>query len=445
MTAMLTLFEHESRIFNWTDKDYAALERLRKEIGVEILRPGLRNGQRVLQAAQHVGVVRLNGRTVQVLPKIYRSSKDANEAERTREATRNLLYLLAYAGQLPVREHALAPLLRHGNDWFEILTRLFATHLLEEWQRGAHRTYQIVEDDSPVLKGKWRIADQLRRPMRQHLFSVAYDEFTADNPLNRIFRFVAERLWRLTRDSGNRQLLGELRQWMEEVSLLPGVTAAEASSLMLTRLNQRYAPLLNLARLFLNGGALQLAAGDLSTFAFTFDMNQLFEAFIINFIRRHRAEILPPDMQTCELLPQSHGATKYLARRESKSVFLLKPDLVFRNHGAQFPLLLDAKYKRLDKSDAKLGVSQADFYQMHAYARRYDCNRVLLLYPQVVGMIQPLRTRFDVEGAAISIVAATVDLRIDLSRLQGRELLTEELRDILGGVCDERGGVARIA
>jgi 5-methylcytosine-specific restriction enzyme subunit McrC len=445
MTATLTLFENESRNFSWTDKDYAALERLRKEIGVEILRPGLRNGKRILQAAQHVGVVRLNGRTIQVLPKIYRSREDATEAKRTREATRNLLYLLAYAGQLPVREHALAPLLRHGNDWFEILTRLFATHLLEEWQRGAHRTYQTVEDESPVLKGKWRIADQLRQPLRRHLFSIAYDEFTADNPLNRIFRFVTERLWRLTRDSGNRQLLGELRQWMEEVTLLSGVTAAEASSLMLTRLNQRYAPLLNLARLFLDGGALQLAAGDLSTFAFTFDMNQLFEAFIINFIRRHRAEILPPDIQTCELLPQSHGATKYLARRGSKSVFLLKPDLVFRDHLVQFPLLLDAKYKRLDKADAKLGVSQADFYQMHAYARRYNCNRVLLLYPQTVGMIQPLRARFDVEGAVITIVAATVDLRIDISRLQGREFLTEELRDILGGVCGERGSFARIA
>jgi 5-methylcytosine-specific restriction enzyme subunit McrC len=239
--------------------------------------------------------------------------------------------------------------------------------------------------------------------------------------------------------------LGELRQWMEEVTLLPGLTAAEANSLILTRLNQRYAPLLNLARLFLDGGALQLSAGDLSTFAFTFDMNQLFEAFVINFIRRHRAEILPPDIQTCELLSQSHGATRYLARRASKSVFLLKPDLVFRDQLAQFPLLLDAKYKRLDKTDAKLGVSQADFYQMHAYAHRYECPRVLLLYPQVVGMVQPLRAGFDVEDTSISIVAATVDLRIDLSRAQGRASLAGELRDILGGVCGEQNSFAGIA
>src|SRR5687767_15646331 len=44
---------------------------------------------------------------------------------------------LPISGSLKVREHALAPLLRSGSDWFEILTRLFASHLLEEWQRGA--------------------------------------------------------------------------------------------------------------------------------------------------------------------------------------------------------------------------------------------------------------------------------------------------------------------
>jgi 5-methylcytosine-specific restriction endonuclease McrBC regulatory subunit McrC len=79
---------------------------------------------------------------------------------------------------------------------------------------------------------------------------AAYDEFTADNSLNRVFRFVTERLRLLTRDNSNRQMPGELRQWMEEVRLLPHVTVAEASTSILTRLNQRYAPLLNLARLF---------------------------------------------------------------------------------------------------------------------------------------------------------------------------------------------------
>ena len=185
---------------------------------------------RVLKATHHVGVVRLRNRTVQVLPKIYPLSANADEQLHIREATRNLLYMLAYAGQLQVREQGLAGLLRRNKDWFEILTRLFALGLKDEWRAfGAHRNYQVVEEELAVLKGKWRVSDQFRRPERRHIFTVAHDEFSADNSLNRVFRFVTERLWRLTGDSENRQLLGDLRQWMEEVTLVPKVTARDSN------------------------------------------------------------------------------------------------------------------------------------------------------------------------------------------------------------------------
>lgn len=430
MPKTLTLFEHEYTAgFNWTYGELAALEQMNKSIGVPLLRPTVRAGKLELQAAQHVGVVRLGNRTIQILPKIYRPGEASNE-ERTKEATHNLLHLLAYAGQLPVREHEIAPLLRHGDDWFEILTRLFASHLIEEWQRGAYKNYQVVEAESATLKGKWRITDQLRRPHRKHTFSVAYDEFTADNPLNRVFRYVVECLWRLTRNTANRQMLGDLIQWMEEVTLTSHITAAEANISMLTRLNQRFAPLLNLALLFLEGGALELKAGDMQTFAFTFDMNKLFESFIVNFVRRHRDVILPPVLQNCELLPQSSRMTRYLARHLNHQVFQLKPDLVFRqsNH---IPLLLDAKYKKLDGTKNKLGISEADFYQMNAYAHRYKCEHVILIYPQTAEMPQAVRARFTVEDTDISIVAATVNLQVGLQSKEGRTRIVDELRSLL--------------
>jgi 5-methylcytosine-specific restriction enzyme subunit McrC len=431
MPKTLTLFEHEyTKGFDWTDGELAALERLNRGAGAQILRPTVRAGKRELQAAQHVGVVRLGGRAIQILPKIHRVG-GASAEERFEEATHNLLHLLAYAGHLPVREHEVTPLLRHGDDWFEILTRLFASHLLEEWQRGAYRNYQVVEAESPVLKGKWHVGEQFRHPHRGHLFAVAFDEFTADNPLNRVFRFAVERLWRLTRDGANRRMLGDLRQWMEEVELRPGMTAAEAAGVALTRLNRRFEPLLNLALLFLEGGALRMSVGDTRAFAFTFDMNRLFESFIVNFIQRHREEILSRELASCELLPQSREATLYLARSDGRGVFLLKPDLAFRR-GGEFPLLVDAKYKRLDGADVRLGVSESDFYQMHAYARRYGCDRVVLIYPQTAGMRNPLRARFAVEGAGVSIIAATVNLQVALGRRSGRDSLIEELRNILG-------------
>lgn len=413
IVSVITLFEHETVDFAWTDRDLAALARVNRSVGVEVLSATIgRGGQRRLQAAQHVGVVRLGARTFQILPKMYRPDAGGGRAQ---EATHNLLSLLAYAGCLTIREHALAPLLRQDADWFELLTRLFPSHLRDEWRRGVLRGYQARDEDSPTLRGRWRVGDQLRRPERRHLFAVTYDEFTADNPLNRVFRFVVERLWRLTRHADNRQTLGLLREWMEDVALLPSVTAADASPALLTRQHQSYAPLLTLARLFLEGGALQLESGSHETFAFLFDMNQLFEAFVVNFIRRHRTEILPASLQNCDLLPQSQGAVFHLAQTNGTAVFRLKPDLALRAPDGTFPLLLDAKYKTLNPNNKRLGISESDFYQMYAYARRYDCPRVLLVYPQTAEMPTPIKRAFLLEDGK-TVQAMSIDVRKDFAR-----------------------------
>lgn len=333
MLETLSLFEHESKPFPWDERDVAALERMRAAAGADVLRATSARGEKFLQAAQHVGVVRLRKRTIQILPKIDYSAEGLT-AQQT--ATRNLLHMLAYAEDVPVAEQELAPLLRREADWFEILTWLFAWHLREEWLRGPVRCYQVREDDLPALRGKWRVWDQLRRPERKHIFACSYDEFTADNPLNQVFRYVVERLWRLTNDPENRRLLGELRQWMEEeVPLPPSVTVADAGPHLLTRLNRRYEPLLNLARLFLDQGALQLSAGDFTTFAFVLDMNRLFESFVVRIICRHRRDILP-DLANCDLLPQSTGEPLYLAAKDGQRVFRVRPDLACRDEDGYF-------------------------------------------------------------------------------------------------------------
>ncbi|HLL17045.1 MAG TPA: hypothetical protein VK388_18435, partial [Pyrinomonadaceae bacterium] len=107
----------------------------------------------------------------------------------------------------------------------------------------------------------------------------------------------------------------------------------------------------------------------------------------------------------------------------------LEPDLAFR-HADTFPFLLDAKYKRLNPRDAHLGVSTSDIYQMHAYARRYDCPRVLLLYPQTADTPAPLSARFTLHGGSV-VAAATVNLSVPLDQAQGRAALADELKRLL--------------
>ncbi len=417
------LFEYEvSSGFNWSEREQSAITNLKKIIGDCPLETVIHNGKREIKSKQYVGVFRLGYRTVEVLPKMYRSESPES---RKHEAIRNLLYMLEYTNQLQIKQYAIASLSQQDLDWFEILTRLFASNLLEEWQRGTFRNYQSVSDTLPVLKGKWNLTEQLRRPERKHLFTVTYDEFTADNQLNRVLRYVVERLYQLTCNFHNRQMLHELQQWMEEVTLLPALNIADLYLICITRLNKRYEPLLNLARLFLENESLQLSSGNFQTFAFALDMNKLFEEFIISFIDRHRFEILPQHLQDCELLPQSAGAVRYLARNsDNHQVFQLKPDLVIRQNGS-FPLLVDTKYKRLKEGDRKLGISQSDFYQMYAYAQCYKCPHVLMIYPQIADMPEIKPATFKIEGGTVT--AATIDLCGDLSKQDEHVKLVKRL------------------
>jgi 5-methylcytosine-specific restriction enzyme subunit McrC len=418
---VLTIIEHQSLPFAWDDNHLRSLTRINRAAGAEVLQATSSGGRRVLKAGCHVGMVRLGHHTIQILPKLDYGPDTALSA------TRNLLTMLEMAGNFPVRQHDIAPFLQRGRDWFEILTYLFARELLAQWQHGAHHQYRVVEQTAVALKGKWRLSEQVRHPARQHLFDVAYDEFTADNALNRVLRYVVELLWQQTGDSDNRRLLGTLRHWLADITLPARVGPEAARPELITRLNRRYEPLLNLARLFLQTGTLEMSAGHLASFAFVFDMNQLFEAFIINLIRQQPG-ILPPWLQDCTLHPQTRGHTRFLAQTaEGTAVFRMKPDLALRQ-GANYPLLVDTKYKLLHGEDARLGIAPSDFYQMFAYSRRYNCPHVLLLYPQGE---QPLRQRFALPDGAGTISAATVDLRRDLRGRHGRLALLAELREIM--------------
>ena len=216
---------------------------------------------------------------------------------------------------------------------------------------------------------------------------------------------------------------------MDEVTLLPLVTAADAHPALITRLNARYAPLLNLARVFLGQSTLQLAAGQVTAFGLLLDMALLFQEFMVRFITRRRAEALPPELQSCELLPQALGVAQYLvrARPSGAAAFGLYPDLAFRK-GEQFPLLLDTKYKRLSFARAHANPPQDDLYQAFSYAHGFQCPRVVLLYPQVEGQ-PPVRRSFEVQSAPSRIDVATVNLQLDLRA--ERQQLTSELRSIL--------------
>ena len=94
---------------------------------------------------------------------------------------------------------------------------------------------------------------------------------------------------------------------------------------------------------------------------------------------------------------------------------------------------MDFKYKRLDPGDRKLGIVEADFYQMYAYLSRFSTPQVTLIYPQTAEMTAPVRSRFELEGRQGEIRAVTVNLLKDLTAKGAKQALMIEIRQILEG------------
>ena len=432
------IFEHQSIPFldinSWTDLPFIKLvDELNQRAHADFIHLGYKS----LKATQFVGVLQAGGLTLEILPKIdYDNTGDANVApgsalhnRAAESAARNLLFLLSYTHNIKIHKQDLAHLATQRANWFELLTSLFAVDLHRLIQRGIVRNYVPVEDTLPLIRGRWLVERQLaRRPHVRHRFDLRYDEFSSDNLLNRIFRYVVETLLPQTYDPTNRVLLLDLQVWLSDVGFQQSFSKEELDSILFTRLNEHYRPAFNLARMFVEHTILQLSAGGRQTFAFVFDMNLLFEQFVAQFLLRHKRFIFPDAGETLKLRLQSTGKVNYLARQMpgQGDVFHLKPDILVENRYGKPILIVDTKYKQLDAGRGDAGVSEGDMYQMLAYATGFDCPRTLLIYPQSAGR-GPVSQEFKTYNTENRHFVATINLRQPLEKPDG---LIQRLRDI---------------
>jgi len=435
----ITLFEHQRisfRDLGWSiDHPYLdLLESLNESAGDTIIQVGRKS----VKAAQYVGVIRVADLTIQILPKIDYENMGDPEAppgsvprmKAESSAMANLLHMLAYAEDLPIKEETTSSLGTSDVDWFELLTRFFATELHENILRGPYRSYIRREERLPVMRGKWLVSKQFNRhPFERHQFDVAYDEFDLDSPLNQVFRYVGEHLLRLTNDPDNRRLLLSIRAWLIDVSLKAHIEATTLEKIHFTRINERYRTAYNLAKLFLEREAMLLASGPQRLFAFVFDMNKLFERFVAGFLLKHQSQIFGFSEKRYVIKRQSKGELVHLLHKlpDETPTILLKPDILIQDSYGRNALVLDTKYKRLGNDRERPRISEPDLYQMMAYMTRFNCTRSLLLHPAESEFHSPQVT-YRVQETPQTIDLAVINLH---RPLRDPHPLIDEFRSIL--------------
>jgi 5-methylcytosine-specific restriction enzyme subunit McrC len=344
------------------------------EVGrLERLVDGLK-GDRVLQfhrkhvkAQNQVGILKAGEHTVQILPKIH--DDEALDLG-------FLVHLLSYTRKLGLRGTGPAGHGELAGSLLEFWVRRFAEELNGLLRTRYLQTYVEVEESVGFLRGKLLVERDLEGGGSIYArYPCRYEIFTPDHRINQVLKFCNRLLMRQTRVSRTRAVLGDNDALLADVESR-AITSADLRGVHLNRLNRHYEPILEMCRLLLEGSTLELRAGHVTQLAFVFDMNDLFEEFIAEFLKRNKHRIWLGNERRLAEVESQQSLGRIFGR------FNMRVDLVLTD-SSKCRFLLDTKYKILDSSAKNWGLAVEDFYQMYAYgkASKQQYKDIVLLYP----------------------------------------------------------------
>lgn len=369
-------------------------------------------------AQQIVGVIAAPGCSCEILPKIDSAAEEGDDTIRTR-----LISMLDVALGLKLGDGQALAMARQKETLLDILIRLFADRLLAEARRGLPRSYLGQEEDLAALRGRLDVIRQFtQHAIRSDRLACRFDSLMPDTPLLRIMKACVVMLRRHARALETQRRLDELRFLLAEVSDVP-VSSLPWAQVRIDRTNRRWETLYGLARLFLKREWQQTHHDAKANQGITllFAMNDLFEAYIAALARRA--------LHGSDLTVHSQGGLRHCLMEEGqngKPRFQTTPDILIKREG-KAAMVIDTKWKLIGRNpeDKKRGVSQADVYQMMAYARLYECRDVVLLYPHYPGLgVEVLEAGYTMIGGDERLRIVSIDL------LPGKESVVSSLAEL---------------
>ncbi|OSQ26387.1 hypothetical protein CCON61_00255 [Campylobacter concisus] len=333
---------------------------------VEFLKPGRDKKGDFLQAQNYVGIIQTkSGDSLEMLPKIH-DNDNSNNKEAVENSKRILLRMLKTLKNHPFKNINIANLKSLNLPLLEIFISMFLDEVSKLIKIGIKSDYVELEDNLKFLKGKLKISEQIRKNIvHKERFYVCYQEFSIDIAENRLIKSTLEFLYRRSKSSKNQRLIREYLFIFDEISSSSDINA-DFSRLKLNRQTKHYEQALLWSKIFLQNKSFSPYRGNDVAFALLFDMNTFFESYVGNFIKKSFPGTI---LQHSE---------KHLV--ENPKSFRLRPDIFLEDK-----FIADTKWKIVKSKD---DISQADLYQLYAYGKKHECDKLYLIYPKIEGIKQ---------------------------------------------------------
>lgn len=198
----------------------------------------------LISAAGKVGTARIGEAEIYIRPKV---------------AIARLLFLAGYAEYgLAWRSEDVA--VKSATDLVPAVADALWRQVARAIHQGLLPGYLVIEESSPVLRGRLRETEQLHRHHGLPLpLEIRHDEFTVDIAENQILRTACERVLSVPGVSGESRLM--LRRLLREFAdVTPLARRDPIPKWQPTRLNARYHSALRLSEVVLRGTSFEHAA-----------------------------------------------------------------------------------------------------------------------------------------------------------------------------------------
>lgn len=312
---------------------------------------------------QYVGVLCVNGLTIEVLPK---TDRDQKGEDYWRD---KLLLMLSTVYKLDVKAPTDAQQEIKTNS---PILDVFIKRLLDEvdslLNRGLVKYYHKNEGNQKALKGKLLVGEQLRRNfIHKERFYVRYTTYDYEHVMNCLLRQALVVALAATNNASLRGRASSTLFNFPELKEIQ-VTAEVFDNLIYDRKTEDYRTAIKLARLLLlHHVPNRVGQGD-NILALMFDMNKLWEEYVFIMLRRCLTDYIVRDQEPRRFWKQSNGPSK-----------TIRPDIVIREKSSDNVVaILDTKWKCPDQTP-----SDGDLHQMFVYSKMFNTKKVALVYPSV--------------------------------------------------------------
>lgn len=322
-------------------------------------------GHRTLKFGPFCGVLQTEQLAIEVLPKIDHGNESSEEMRGL------LVAMLARAGELGSKRVGDADLGQQHSHLLDVFIEDFCSQVKSALRGGAIARYSERTENLNAIRGRLELTEHLRANAfdSSHLL-CRFDERSIDNPYNQALKGVLRILLGFALSPRTRAMVTAFLHRFDEVGDLI-VRARDIDGLRLDRTIRHWEPVFARARWLLSGLYPDVRTGDAAGSALLFNMEKLFEK-VLGLRIRNACQIQWGGRLSVGL----QGPVRNLAT----SGFQLRPDITIQSRDETIAIL-DAKWKHLELDEPNSGVSSGDVYQLNAYASRYRCKRLALVYP----------------------------------------------------------------